>query len=276
MKNDFECMSLALDYIERNYQDQPTLSDIAAPLKISPYYLQRLFKQWTGLSPKKMIQYHTIGFAKKLLLEPGSLLDISMQAGLSNTSRLHDLFVTFEAVTPGEYRSNGENIQIEYGFAETRFGKVLIAISGRGICNLFFVSSNSSDQLIKELKQIWFKSSLARNDTRIQKISDDIFTTGARHHLFIKGTNFQIKVWEALLTVPAGTAVSYDYLAKLIGNSKASRAVGTAVGSNPISLLIPCHRVIRKSGIIGNYRWGSGIKKSLLLYEYDQSQLKDF
>jgi AraC family transcriptional regulator of adaptative response/methylated-DNA-[protein]-cysteine methyltransferase len=265
----------AIQFIEANVQRQPELEEIASSIGLSEYHFQRLFTRWTGISPKRFMQFLTKEHAKELLARSENLLDTTHQVGLSSLGRLHDLFVTTEAVTPGEYKSGGAGLTIRYGIHPTPFGKCLIATTERGICNLSFVDS-SEGRTIDNFVADW----------NLAKLNEDYATTAPLVHrifsvieensplkLHLRGTNFQIKVWEALLTIPAGTVTTYEHIAAQIGSPNALRAVGTAVGHNPIAYLIPCHRVIRKSGEYGNYRHGSARKKVILAREFAQSEI---
>jgi len=269
---DYLRIEQAILYLENHYKEQPSLDDVAANIGLSEYHFQRLFTRWAGVSPKRFLQFLTKEGAKELLSNSENLLDTTHQVGLSSLGRLHDLFVTTEAVTPGEYKTGGEGLTIRYGIHLTPFGKCLIGLTERGICHLGFVTGSEGDA-IDSLVNDWqeahmiedYRSTAAlvgpifdlRYDTRIKPLT-----------LHLRGTNFQIKVWEALLQIPAGTATTYEGLAQRIGQPNASRAVGSAVGHNPIAVLIPCHRVIRKVGDFGNYRYGPLRKKALLAREY--------
>ncbi|HJS19834.1 MAG TPA: methylated-DNA--[protein]-cysteine S-methyltransferase [Anaerolineales bacterium] len=269
---DYLRIEQAILYLENHYKDQPSLEEVAANVGLSEYHFQRLFTRWAGVSPKRFLQFLTREGAKELLDRSENLLDTTYQVGLSSLGRLHDLFVTTEAVTPGEYKTRGTGLTIRYGIHLTPFGKCLIGLTERGICHLGFVSGSEGeaiDGLVNEWKEACmvedFRSTAAlvgpifdlRYDTRIKPLT-----------LHLRGTNFQLKVWEALLQIPAGAALTYQGLAQRIGQPAASRAVGTALGHNPIAVLIPCHRVIRKVGDFGNYRYGELRKKALLAREY--------
>lgn len=287
----YQLIERAIQYIEANAQRQPELDEIASAIGLSEYHFQRLFTRWAGISPKRFMQFLTKEHAKDLLARSENLLDTTHQVGLSSLGRLHDLFVNTEAVTPGEYKSHGAGLTIHYGLHLTPFGKCLIATTERGICHLGFVQTsegNAIDNLVadwKQAKMIEDYKSTAPLITRIfsDPTSDSVFNKAdgfdtSRENragllnpplsLHLRGTNFQIKVWEALLNIATGSVTTYEQIAKQIGNPNAIRAVGTAVGHNPIAVLIPCHRVIRKSGELGNYRYGSARKKILLAQEF--------
>ncbi|MHB8777356.1 MAG: methylated-DNA--[protein]-cysteine S-methyltransferase [Anaerolineales bacterium] len=274
----YQLIEQAIQYIEANVRRQPELEEIASAIGLSEYHFQRLFTHWTGISPKRFMQFLTKEHAKELLNKSENLLETTHQVGLSSLGRLHDLFVTTEAVTPGEYKTGGTGLTIRYGIHPSPFGKCLIAITERGICHLGFVQTsegNAIDNLVavwKAAKMIEDYKATALLVTRIfsgldpQKTPPDQPQQPLKLHL--RGTNFQIKVWEALLTIPTGAVTTYEHIAAQIGNPNALRAVGTAVGHNPIAYLIPCHRVIRKSGEFGNYFYGSARKKVILAREF--------
>ena len=273
----YQLIEQAIQYIETNVQRQPELDEIASVIGLSEYHFQRLFTRWAGISPKRFMQFLTKEHAKELLASSENLLDTTHQVGLSSLGRLHDLFVNTEAVTPGEYKSHGAGLTIHYGLHLTPFGKCLIATTERGICHLGFVQTsegNAIDNLVADWKQAKMIEDYKTTAPLITRIfadpkADSAFDkTDRRLRLHLRGTNFQIKVWEALLNIPTGTVTTYEHIAAQIGNPKAIRAVGTAVGHNPIAVLIPCHRVIRKSGEFGNYRYGDARKKALLAREF--------
>jgi len=273
----YQLIERAIQYIETNVQRQPELDEIASAIGLSEYHFQRLFTRWAGISPKRFMQFLTKEHAKELLARSENLLDTTHQVGLSSLGRLHDLFVNTEAVTPGEYKSHGAGLTIRYGLHPTPFGKCLIATTERGICHLGFVQTsegNAIDNLVADWKQAKMNEDYESTAPLIARIFPNPETDSAsnktdqRLSLHLRGTNFQIKVWEALLNVPTGSATTYEHIAAQIGNPNAVRAVGTAVGHNPIAVLVPCHRVIRKAGEFGNYRYGSARKKALLAREF--------
>ena len=269
---DYLRIEQAILYLENHYKDQPELSEVAANLGLSEYHFQRLFTRWAGVSPKRFVQFLTKEGAKNLLDQSENLLDTTMQVGLSSLGRLHDLFVTAEAVTPGEYKSRGAGVTIHYGVHPTPFGKALIATTDRGICHLSFVRT-SEGNAIDNLVADWKQATMIEDHRSTIHLIEPIFDLRYNHrgkplHVHLRGTNFQLKVWEALLQVPAGKVTTYAGIASRIGNPNATRAVGTAVGHNPIAVLIPCHRVIRKIGEFGNYRYGALRKKALLAREF--------
>ncbi|MDH3660543.1 MAG: methylated-DNA--[protein]-cysteine S-methyltransferase [Alphaproteobacteria bacterium] len=256
----------AIDYLVDHAQEQPSLETMADLAGLSPHHFQRVFKRFTGISPKKFLQYLTLGHAKQALLDDASVLDAALDAGLSGPSRLHDLFVNCEAMTPGEFKALGPSLVIRYGVHDTPIGRVMLGVTERGICWLAFVASDGrpADQ---EFEQAWAGATLIHDQDATAPWVERAFAIedlGKKPlPLLIRGTNFQIKVWEALLRIPFGRLVTYQDVAKAIGNPKAVRAVGSAVGKNNISWLIPCHRVILSSGVMHNYRWGVRQKKIL-------------
>ncbi len=271
LSDDYLRIEQAILYLENHYKDQPGLEEVAANIGLSEYHFQRLFTRWAGVSPKRFLQFLTKEGAKDLLDQSENLLDTTHQVGLSSLGRLHDLFVTTEAVTPGEYKSRGAGVTIRYGIHPTPFGKCVIATTERGICHLSFVQT-SEGEAIDQLVAEWQQARMIEDYRSTVPLIEPIFDL--HHHLrkplniHLRGTNFQLKVWEALLQVPAGTVTTYEGIAARIGKPSATRAVGTAVGHNPIAVLIPCHRVIRKVGEFGNYRYGALRKKALLAREF--------
>jgi len=274
-RRDYERIEAAIAFLEAHVSDQPGLEEIAAHVGLSEYHFQKLFSRWVGISPKRFLQFLTKEYAKQLLKNSRSVLDTAHDAGLSGPGRLHDLFVACEAVTPGEYKSGGSGLKITYGFNDSPFGECLVASTDRGICGLFFVRDGNRRGVLTELARIWNRADLTEGGKALAPLTKRIFTPSAwQHHqplpIMLKGTNFQIKVWEALLRIPAGAAVSYEDVAAAVGAPKAVRAVGSAVGKNPVSYLIPCHRVIRKNAEYGNYGSGTARKKALLGWEAAQ------
>ena len=274
LSEDYLRIEQAILYLENHYKDQPSLEEVAASIGLSEFHFQRIFTRWAGISPKRFLQFLTKESAKDLLERSENLLDATYQVGLSSLGRLHDLFVTTEAVTPGEYKSRGAGLTIRYGIHPTPFGKCLIGVTERGICHLGFVQTSEGDA-IDALVSDWQEAKMIEDHRTTAPLIAPIFILNMREqsplHLHLRGTNFQLKVWEALLNVPTGAATTYEGLAAQIGQPKASRAVGSAVGHNPIAVLIPCHRVIRKLGEFGNYRYGAARKMALLGWEQVQS-----
>jgi AraC family transcriptional regulator of adaptative response/methylated-DNA-[protein]-cysteine methyltransferase len=275
--HDYQRIEQAISYLRAHYQRQPDLRDVARHVHLSEYHFQRLFTRWAGISPKRFLQYLTLEHAKRLLKESRSLLDATFESGLSSPGRLHDLFVTIEAMTPGEYKKDGEGLTIHYGFHPTPFGECLLAVTQRGICGLGFVSYGKRGYIVKDLKMRWPGAQFSEKPELTKPLVDRIFNPSRNSRrnplpLFLKGTNFQIKVWEALLKIPEGKIVSYEDLAHSLGKPKASRAVGNAVAKNPVSYIIPCHRVIRREGTTGKYHWGAMRKQALLGREWAQTE----
>lgn len=263
----YDTVAAAIRYLLDHASEQPELADVARHVGLSPYHCQRLFSEWAGISPKRFLQYLTKEGAKQALRESADVLTASLDAGLSGPSRLHDLFVACDAVTPGEVRALGNRLIIEYGVIATPFGRAMIGATERGVCHLRFLESGEAAALA-ELKREWPQATLTRNDARTAALAAAIFDQRDRPlHLMLRGTNFQVKVWEALLRVPAGTVASYRSVACAIGMPRASRAVATAIASNSIAYLIPCHRVIRETGALAGYRWGTARKAALIVWE---------
>lgn len=269
----YQRIEKAINYIHGNFREQPDLDKIAAQVHLSPFHFQRMFKEWAGVSPKKFLQFISLEHAKQLLKEENTVADATFETGLSGTSRLHDLFVTIEGMTPGEYRNEGEQLQINYSFAETLFGDVLIASTLKGICYAAFVQDGADEK--QNLFAQFPKAAFRQKTDLLQQNALQVFKNDWKDlseiKLHIKGSPFQVKVWEALLRIPQGAVSTYGSIANEIELPKASRAVGTAIGSNPVAFLIPCHRVIRSTGIVGEYHWGSMRKKLLLGWESAQT-----
>ena len=273
MKSDYEIVAAAIQYLEQNFRNQPELGDVARHVHLSEAHFQRLFRRWAGISPKRFLQFLTAEHARELLRESRSVLDVSYEVGLSGGGRLHDLMLNVIAATPGEVKSGGAGLDIAYGFHESPFGESLIATTDRGICNLAFTQDQNREHLMAEMQRRWPHANFVEDVGRTRAIARQIFGDSAGAvTLFLKGTNFQIRVWEALLRVPAGRAVTYEDIAHSIGHPTAVRAVGAAVGRNPIAFLIPCHRVLRKSGVFGEYHWGATRKKALLAWEAGRAE----
>jgi len=269
---DYRRIEKAIEFLAENYHQQPSLDEIARSVNLSEFHFQRLFRRWAGISPKRLVQFLTLEHAKQALEESRSVLDAAYDAGLSSPSRLHDLFVTAEAMTPGEFKAKGAGLEISYGFHPSPFGECLLAVTERGICGLGFVGEGGREQALEDFKRRWPEAQFQENPEKTQGYIDAVFNAKKRNgartvKLLLMGTNFQIKVWEALLRIPLGSVVCYEDLARRLGKPSAARAVGSAVGRNPISFLIPCHRAIRKMGITGDYHWGAARKKAILAWE---------
>lgn len=269
---DYERIEKAIAFLIDNFHSQPGLGEIAARIHVSEYHFQRLFSRWVGISPKRFLQFLTKEHAKKLLEKSINLLDVTYEAGLTSPGRLHDLFVSCEAVTPGEYKAKGRGLEITYGYHATPFGECILATTDRGICGLNFVQNEARAPALANLCARWENATLTENPDVTRSIVERIFNPLTRQrsiplHLLLNGTNFQIKVWEALIRIPMGAVVSYEGVAAHIGMPRASRAVGNAVGRNPVSFVIPCHRVIRKTAEFGNYGGGKARKLAILGWE---------
>lgn len=275
MPTDYLRIEKALTYIGDNVRHQPSLHEIAAHINLSPFHFHRLFKRWAGVSPKRFLQFLTITYAKELLDENQSVLDVTYESGLSSPGRLHDLFVTIDAVTPGEFKAKGGGMEILYGIHPSPFGECLLAVTERGVCALYFVGPRRRGKAVDDLQGRWEKATLIESPQATKPSLDNIFSLDTRDgkdtvSLFLKGTNFQIKVWEALLNIPPGVVCSYEGVAAYLGKPAARRAVGGAVAANPVAYVIPCHRVIQKIGAFGNYRYGLTRKKAMIGWEAAQ------
>src|SRR5688572_27303547 len=261
----------AIQYLEENFQRQPELDEVAEKVHLSPFHFQRIFTDWAGISPKRFLQFLTVDFLKTKLEQSKNIVEAADAAGLSSQSRVYDLFTTLEAVTPHEYKQKGSGIRVEYGIHETPFGLCLIGVTERGICWLSFISTEEDPKReLEKMKEHWHNSVFHQEQQLTKAFIDQIFFNKSMEkklHVFVKGTNFQIKVWEALLRIPMGDVTTYQGIAQQIQSPKAMQAVGSAVGSNHVAYLIPCHRVIRKDGILGEYRWSSTRKKSIIGWE---------
>lgn len=260
----------AIDYIKANFKSQPNLDEVAAKVHLSPFHFQRLFTAWAGTSPKKFLQYISVEHAKTLLKENQStLFDTAYETGLSGTSRLHDLFINIEGMTPAEYRNGGSNLSINYSFAESPFGNMLVASTDKGVCHMAFHENEIN--ALEELKTKFPNASFSRKLDMIQQNALFIFQHDWSKlpviKLHLKGTDFQLKIWETLLKIPMGQLATYGSIAKQIEKPAASRAVGTAIGANPVAFLIPCHRVIQSTGIFGGYMWGNTRKTAIIGWE---------
>ena len=272
LSEDYARIEQAIRYIESQSSCQPSLREVADHIGLSEYHFQRLFTHWAGISPKRFLQFLTKEKAKQLL-STSNVLDTTYQSGLSSPGRLHDLFVQCEAVTPGEFKSKGRGMDIIYGYHPTPFGECLIALTRRGICFFGFVQDGNRAALLAEIRQDWSNATLINNPTQTALTVIRIFSPlpGVPLTLYLRGTNFQIKVWEALLRLPSGKVTTYKAIAEQIGSGKAARAVGEAVARNPLAYLIPCHRVLLRTGEFGGYRYGSARKKAILAREMAQN-----
>ncbi|MBC7948409.1 MAG: methylated-DNA--[protein]-cysteine S-methyltransferase [Chitinophagaceae bacterium] len=269
-EHNFLRIAEAIEYINLHFKKQPRLEEIAEKIHVSPFHFQRIFTEWAGVSPKKFLQYISVEHAKGLLKdEQATLSDTAFETGLSGTGRLHDLFMQIEGMTPGEYKQGGETLAINYSYAQTPFGDILVASTTKGIC--FMAFADNEEQALADLKAMFPRASFRQMVDTIQQNALYIFTQDWNNidkiKLHLKGTPFQLKVWDALLKIPLGGLSTYGAIAKRLDQPGASRAVGSAVGDNPIAFLIPCHRVIRSSGIVGEYHWGSTRKTAMIGWE---------
>jgi len=266
----YQRIAEAIDYIKTNFKEQPDLEKVAEQIHLSPFHFQRLFTEWAGVSPKKFLQFISVEHAKSLLKEKqATLFDAAFETGLSGTGRLHDLFIKIEGMTPGEFKNGGETLSINYSFAESPFGKILVASTVKGICYMAFADDET--KTFAELKKLYPNAEYHQVVDMIQQNALYIFTKDWNKlneiKLHVKGSGFQLKVWEALLKVPVGQLTTYGSLAAQLDKPLASRAVGTAVGDNPVAFIIPCHRVIQSTGAFGNYHWGSTRKTAMIGWE---------
>ncbi|MEB2784937.1 methylated-DNA--[protein]-cysteine S-methyltransferase [Algoriphagus persicinus] len=269
----YQRIAEAITYIQTNFKSQPSLEQIAAQVHLSPFHFQRMFSDWAGVSPKKFMQYLSVEYAKQLLQgKEATLFEAAQETGLSGTGRLHDLFVKIEGMTPGEFKNGGENLHINYSFAESPFGQIIVASTRKGICHLAFFSDQDEGEA--KMKSRFPTARYQQLVDHIQQEALFIFQYDwskiNQIKLHLQGTPFQLKVWDALLKIPQGNLTTYGAIAKEIEKPKASRAIGTAIGSNPVAFLIPCHRVIQSSGTIGGYMWGSTRKSAIIGWEAAQ------
>ncbi|KPQ23873.1 MAG: AraC family transcriptional regulator / methylated-DNA-[protein]-cysteine-methyltransferase [Halomonas sp. HL-48] len=274
--NDYARIEKALAFMVAHAAAQPRLETVAAHVHLSTFHFQRLFCRYVGVSPKRFLQALTLERGKQLMESSASLLEVAHTLGLSGGSRLYDHFVQLEAVTPGEYKRKGEGVEIAYGVHDTPLGRMFVAVTPRGICRMGFVDATSAESLQAKLAKEWPHSTLYHDSEATRYAVAGLFATpeqgAASLSLHVSGTNFQIAVWRALLTIPEGKLASYSQIAQALGTPKSSRAVGNAVGANPIALWIPCHRVVQQSGALGGYRWGS--EKKQIVQAWESAQLK--
>ena len=274
-KTNYSRIAEAIGYITENYKTQPGLEQVAEKIHVSPFHFQRMFTEWAGVSPKKFLQYITVKHAKRMLKEDqASLFDTAFETGLSGTGRLHDLFINIEGMSPGEYKNGGEELTINFSFAESPFGNILVASTPKGICHLAFADDEKA--ALEVLKGIFPRAAYRQMVDMAQQNVLYIFTHDwsklNQVKLHLKGTAFQLKVWEALLKIPMGRLATYGRIANQIKEPGASRAVGAAIGNNPVAFLIPCHRVIQSSGVIGQYHWGAVRKTAMIGWEAAQKE----
>jgi AraC family transcriptional regulator, regulatory protein of adaptative response / methylated-DNA-[protein]-cysteine methyltransferase len=269
--NDYERIARVIRHLDQRATSQPTLDDLASLVGLRPSHFHRLFRRWAGVTPKDFLQCLTAQFARQRLRDSASVLDVSLRAGLSGPGRLHDLLVTLDAVSPGELKRRGADVQIRWGFAQTPFGVCSIAWNVRGICHLGFPDTTAGDDPPAELLNDWCAAERTRDDRGAERHAGMIFSRSPGNvtelRALVRGSPFQLKVWRALLRIPPGSLATYGRIARAIGTPDAARAVGTACGQNPIAILIPCHRVIRQTGIVDGYRWDTPRKRALLAWE---------
>ncbi len=271
--SDYERIARVIRYLDAHHTERPDLAELAAHLGLSPFYFHRLFGKWAGITPKDFLQSLSLAHVKTLLRNGASVLDAALAAGFSGPGRVHDLCVTLECASPGELKSGGEGWTIRFGFAETPFGECSLGLGPRGICHLAFVDGDDRREAHASLHKAWPNADLVRDDQKAVQVATSIFRRaekrdkGPRLRAFVRGSAFQVRVWNALVRVPPGSLISYGRLAAALGQPSAARAVGSAVGSNPIAYLIPCHRVIRETGLIGDYHWGRERKQAMLAWE---------
>lgn len=280
MNDDYQRIAQAIDFIRNNVGEQPSLSEVADYVHLSEYHFQRLFCRWAGVTPKRYLQVLTLDYAKTLLQQTSlSALNTSYQVGLSSGSRLYDHFVNIEAVTPLEFRQRGQGLTILYGYHMTPYGQVFVAETERGICRLEFVEQSDIEAPLVELRNNWCNADIQEDSVQTKTVINSIFNQQKESpvplSLWVRGTNFQLNVWRALLKLQQGQLASYSDIAQLIGKPTASRAVGTAIGANPVALVIPCHRVLRQSGELGGYRWGETRKHAILSRETASFELSE-
>ncbi|KQK27589.1 cysteine methyltransferase [Chryseobacterium aquaticum] len=267
---DYQRIAKAIEYIRSNFKLQPNLDEVAEKVNLSPAHFQKIFTDWAGTSPKKFLQFISLEHAKNLLKEEkATLFDAALETGLSSTSRLHDLFVNIEGMSPAEYKNGGKNLKINYSFSESPFGEIMTASTEKGVCYMAFAENkeNALRDLVNKFPNASFFETKDEFQINALSIFHKDWTELNTIKLHLKGTDFQLKVWESLLTIPLGKLSTYGKLAEKIGSAKASRAVGTAIGSNPVAFLIPCHRVIQSTGKIGGYMWGSDRKQMMIGWE---------
>jgi AraC family transcriptional regulator of adaptative response/methylated-DNA-[protein]-cysteine methyltransferase len=273
---DYQRIEKAITYLHTHFLEQPELADIARAVHLSEFHFQRLFTRWAGISPKRFLQFLTVEHAKRQLAEFKPVLEVALDSGLSSPGRLHDLFVSVEAVSPGEFKTRGAGIKIAHGVHPTPFGPCLLGLTQRGICWLNFLGEDKRRQSFDDMKAHWSGAEFTERPDLTAPVIGRIFSGAASElssplSLLVMGTNFQVKVWQALLNIPAGSVASYNSIGMLIGAARASRAIGSAVAHNAIAYLIPCHRIIRSTGVLGGYRWGETRKRAILAWEAARS-----
>jgi AraC family transcriptional regulator of adaptative response/methylated-DNA-[protein]-cysteine methyltransferase len=268
-RRDYDRVAKAIEFLMAGHERQPSLDEIAAYVGLSPFHFQRLFKRWAGVSPKQFNGFLTVEYAKTVLEKSATVLSTSFDVGLSGSSRLHDAFVAVEAMTPGDYKAQGRDIAIRHGIHDTPFGRALILVTERGICGLEFIADAGEAAALEAAKARWPLSRFVADQTRTAAIAANLGQPGAAagERLLLKGTNFQIQVWQALLRIPAGSIVSYGDIARQVCTAKATRAAASALAQNRIGYLVPCHRVLRNTGLFTHFRWGGTRRRAMLAWE---------
>lgn len=280
MNSDYERIAAAIRFLAQHVDAQPSLDPLAAELGLSPFHLQRLFRRWAGVSPQRFLEFLTVAHARKILEQSRRVLDPALTAGLSSPSRWHDQFVALEAVKPGEYKARGAGLVIRWGVHPSPFGPAFLAVTQRGVCALAFLAETSAAvREAERLRQFWPDAQVLEEPTATATLAERIFEPGLVNqlpvNLLVKGTDFQLQVWKALLAIPAGRLCAYEQVARALGRPAAARAVGQAVAANPVAWLIPCHRVIRRMGALGGYRWGTVRKQALIAWESGHASCRE-
>ena len=266
LHNHYKQIEKAIKYIDENFKENPSLDEIAENIGMSKFHFIRVFKEYVGVTPKQFLHSVTLNYAKEHIKESKSILDSSLDIGLSSSSRLHELFVNLIGVTPKEWKEKGKDVQITYGFGQTPFGEALIGFTDKGVCYLGFIDDNKNE-IFSRFNELWENANLHHDEKAANEYLENIFVKNKKYSLFVKGTNLQVNVWKALLNLPNGIVATYSDIANYLDKPKAVRAIASAIGSNHIGYLIPCHRVIAKSGAMSGYRWGIERKKILIAYE---------
>lgn len=270
--NDYLRVAKAIRFLQAQHKHQPNLAALSQHLELSEFHVQKLFSRWAGISPKRFLQFLTVEYAKQQMVKTGDLLNLALQAGLSGPGRLHDLFVTMEALTPGDFKRAADSVRIDFGIGDTPFGRALVAATSRGICHLSFFDNGEEDKAIEQLTENWPLANFQPNPIGSERLLTKLFERAPKKSqqplsLWVCGSNFQIQVWRALLRIPFAGLLNYQQMADYLGMPKAGRAVGNAIARNPIAFLIPCHRVLRQTGDFGKYRWHGDRKAALVVWE---------